>query len=212
MSCPSSQYLVASNHSCLMCSALCNTCDTSSTNCTSCALVNLLTPVYFFNYTCVETCPNGYFANDANTTNRLCSKCSFSCTRCSGSATNCSACGNTTTAVYYKDANYNVCQNSCNLQQYFNPSVPNTCSNCDNSCTQCKNSSTNCQSCVSSYYLYAAASQCLSVCPQSFYNNPNLDTVAMSYVCSACSSECLTCYGPTSQNCTSCTNIVSSLG
>lgn len=47
------------NGSCVGCSSICRTCTVTTTNCTSCE--NASTVPYLYNYTCLASCPGGYY-------------------------------------------------------------------------------------------------------------------------------------------------------
>ena len=197
----------------------CNVCHPS---CYSCSLPNvangctwcaLSTPRLYLahDYTCSQTCPEKFYPVNASSTFSFCQPCDPSCRTCSGSLANqCITCAKVNGTQLYINSSL-FCIAACPINYYSNP--PNfECDLCDTACTQCNASSNNCQACASGFYLYSGAWQCVSSCPQSYYNNPQLNTTLNTYICSSCSAECLTCYGPSSNNCSSCTNILASAG
>jgi proprotein convertase subtilisin/kexin type 5 len=66
--CPSGTYLTYTNVICAACSSVCLTCTGSPTNCLSCSTN------FYFNFTCLSVCPQGYYGS----TNLVCLTCSGS--------------------------------------------------------------------------------------------------------------------------------------
>jgi len=90
--CPNSTYLTYTNVLCAACSSICLTCSSTTTNCTSCATT------YFFNFSCLTTCPTGYYG--ATT---------LQCLGCNSSATAATACAhplNFTTSLSVENYQY----------------------------------------------------------------------------------------------------------
>lgn len=132
---------------------------------------------------CVQTCPNGLFAD---ATSGTCIGCSSPCATCSGTTTNCTTC---TSGYLY----LNTCVSSCPSATYlFN----SQCTPCQTGCSSCT-SSTSCESCLSSYNLYNNG--CVSNCPSSAAVVKNGQCTACSTVnCQSCNSGdyCLGCNSP----------------
>lgn len=86
---------------CDPCASSCLNCSKISTNCTVCP-----PGLYFLNFTCLVTCPDGYFANGTN-----CSLCNWRCLTCTNTATNCSLCKPSIPAYHLNNVCYSTCPN-----------------------------------------------------------------------------------------------------
>lgn len=169
------------------CTAPCQQCTLTRTTCSSClpaAYTSNIT-LYRPSSTCLQTCPDGYYAN---TTTMSCELCNSNCTKCLALATNCSACSPTSNTYLYG----NSCTDTCPSSFYKNVTTV-ACVQCPVGCSTCINS-TYCLTCQA-LYLYSSGS-CLSTCPNSSY-------VPVNGICTLCTSSCYTCSGTTS-NCTGC--------
>lgn len=108
-----------------MCSPYCITCSGNSTNCSSCTLTGTFM-AYFYNNTCVLTCPTQYYAVVGATSND-CMPCNTGCQSCTTSSSFCSQCL----------SNYYLYQNSCGLtcpSGYFSENSTWSCLSCDQFC------------------------------------------------------------------------------
>lgn len=204
------QYFVSSSaDSCLPCSSSCLQCEIQAERCTSCH-----SPKYFFNYDCLDVCPDGLYPDDNL---KICKACPAECSTCLDSST-CSTCK----SGYYLDGTQCLpCHSSClectsistcskcnsafffydNFCFPFCPQgtflVPyaNYCEICHTSCKNCSHSFDRCFFCISTKYLFDY--QCLDTCPIGWYADENR-------ICRACKPECLTCTN--SFTCSSCQN------
>ncbi len=72
-------------HTCILCNNTnCQNCTSNQpTNCTQCVSPGS----YWFDFDCLLTCPNGYYANAPN-----CTQCDNSCLLCTGSPSPCTQC------------------------------------------------------------------------------------------------------------------------
>lgn len=79
------------DHTCKKCHASCTECTGSPSPCQACNTTH-----YFFNDTCVNPCPNGYYARVvANISYRICTPCVIQCTTCwNGNDGSCGSCNN----------------------------------------------------------------------------------------------------------------------
>lgn len=82
--CPNAYYLNVST--CAQCSKYCLICNATNISCSVC-VVNGTNKSYYYNNSCIKTCPNGYFKFDNLTFGpTTCSACNTSCLKCSGDA------------------------------------------------------------------------------------------------------------------------------
>ena len=156
LSCKAGTYLLASNNSCVACTAAgyyqnttnqqCGTCDSSCQTCsgsnaTSC--LSCKTGMYLLasNNSCVSCNVAGYYQN---TTSQQCTACDSSCQTCNGSnATSCLSCK---TGKYLLASN-NSCV-TCTVVGYYQNTTTQQCTACDSSCLTCNGSNTtSCLSC-----------------------------------------------------------------
>ena len=130
---------------------------------------NISTPYQILNQsTCVATCPDPSFANNATLT---CDACPTGCTACT-SLTFCSTCS----SGYYRRTD-NLCYTTCPAGFVAN-NVTNTCDSCSVGCSGCTNGSV-CTQCFDFYRLNTTTSACES-CPS------NCRTCSSSTVCTSC--------------------------
>lgn len=157
MNCPEGYYYLAKGTNdkwCEVCQAPCASCI-DQTKCLTC-----VNSYYFYNYTCKQTCPDGYFKNVANNT---CDNCISPCKTCT-SKVQCLSCE----VGYWNGVK---CTMLCAAGTYGNNATKN-CENCDVNCLTCINTSTLCTSCLNTLYLHNK--QCLANCPVRYYPSTTL--------------------------------------
>ena len=117
---------------CLLCKAPCSLCSGESTNCTSCTI-----NTYLSQFKCLNTCPDGDWADSSLMT---CRPCSPPCSKCLQSPTKCTACTVETFLTIE-----NKCVSDCPTG-FWNDKNDNTCKNCSSFCLTCsgKNPSFSC--------------------------------------------------------------------
>lgn len=118
---------------CVYCDLRCTACHTVLDNCTACTTSGIWTAYLSTtvnpNYpTCVNPCPDGYFANK---TSRTCDLCNSSCATCLNSATYCTSC----VAGYYWTGWF--CYSPCPTQYFLDPNGTN-CTKCSPFCNVCE--------------------------------------------------------------------------
>lgn len=131
LNCPSGYYHDnegMNNKFCKPCVSPCDDCI-DTIKCLSC-LVSL--NKYFYNYGCLDICPNGYFKDN---TSMICDNCISPCDKCT-SKLNCLSCSE----GYW---NGTVCTTKCS-SGYFGNNVTKNCDLCASPCKTCSNSSTFC--------------------------------------------------------------------
>lgn len=200
---------------CTACNPICLTCDTSSTNCTSCTSTD---PSYkfFFNNTCVASCPSGTYYVP---TTLICHSCFMGCGSCYASGKDsCYTCGYDPQGnTYVMVAGTTSCELACPPGQFNDTTLFNTCSLCDPKCAVCVINSTYCLSCTTNgtneAFFFAYNNSCLVTCPTNYTMNTTTHTCVCpntSYVeigtqaCKPCNLACQTCFGPSLDNCTAC--------
>ena len=202
MSCIEAKYLTSSK-TCDNCDSTCKTCETTSTKCLSCT-----TPKYLSTSgnNCIDSCPTGEFARDAD---RTCQPCDSSCMKCLGSSlkdctdcnsgdylsgsrclpcdSTCKTCFEGTSTeclscdpplVFYLNACYNLCPDG----KYAEVSN-NECMSCDANCVTCSTTSTNCETCKTNEY-------------KSLTNICNVCDTTLCKTCIDSSNKCLSCNSP----------------
>jgi hypothetical protein len=166
----------------VFCTSPCERCVSTAAACASC-LPSPNTAIYLYtvNSSCLNSCPNGYYANST-----LCVICSPPCLYCKD-AVNCTKC--TATTYLYGMA----CLTTCPPTFFGNSS--NICDSCVPPCFNCT-SATACTSCALDFL---SNSSCVpaSSCPAGTYGDTGSKT------CAPCSSPCSTCFSANT-NCTSC--------
>jgi len=138
---------------CIKCDPVCTTCYNVSTFCISCTLSGP-NKAYFYsvNSSCLQVCPNMYYAN---TSTQSCEPCDSSCSICLYAANFCTSCKS---GYYlYKNMCYNQCPDGTYLQ------ADNiSCASCSLLCIKCNGSANACSICqtVAPYiaYLYNTTS------------------------------------------------------
>ena len=153
----------------------------SSTTGNSMSFNYLLTPTYACNIStpyqiinqssCVATCPDPSFANNATLT---CDACPTGCSACT-SLTFCSTCS----SGYFLRAD-NLCYTTC-PNGYVENNVSNTCDTCSTGCMTCTNGS-HCTQCFEFYRLNATTNGC-DACPT------NCRTCSSATVCTSCATD-----------------------
>ncbi len=153
---------------------------------------------YTTNSSCIQTCPNFYYANRQKW---LCSPCDSSCLTCSGGlAENCLTCSPSATLRYIL---LNMCWSVCPGGYYPN-NTASACQKCpiELNCGNCTLLNTTmtvfCTSCAYGYFYQYSNKTCLPGCATNQYANTANNT------CLSCQSSCLTCIGPASNQCASC--------
>jgi hypothetical protein len=121
--------------------------------------------MFFFNFTCVSNCNDGYYASGGS-----CQLCTNNCTTCSEQASNCMSCSGL----------YSLYQNTCtkNCPAAYSIVTNNICTACSNSCLNCS-SIDYCYKCPLSTVLLNG--KCSTSCPSPlvmYYN-----TSSNKYVC-----------------------------
>ncbi|EAR89540.2 EGF-like domain protein (macronuclear) [Tetrahymena thermophila SB210] len=194
ISCNSNQYFDINSSSCQPCDPSCKTCQNTSTQCTSCN-----TPKVFYQFTCLDQCPPGYYSDPL----KMCQQCSSNCKTCNSTSTTCTSCYDTfqlqpdnscacVNQVY--DPSTNKCI-SCAPNQVYDP-INKICQNCNPSCSTCKDASNlnTCTSCPTGKVLYNG--NCQDSCPQSYFADANK-------VCQPCNPICKNCQ-TSNTNCIDC--------
>lgn len=178
---------------CAPCSPACTLCyGPSNAECTECHQ-NTTIKYYLLNTThqCLETCPSGYYPNDAFK----------NCTLCQG----CHSCADGSTCTSCPDGTYLkgttcVASDACGNPYYADPTT-NICQKCHDGCAICTGPlSTQCSQCTGNYMLVQALSSCVLACPNGYFNNQPSNT------CDPCeeTSYCATCPLTSATTCTSC--------
>uniref|UniRef100_A0A6J0TBE0 Proprotein convertase subtilisin/kexin type 5 isoform X2 n=1 Tax=Pogona vitticeps TaxID=103695 RepID=A0A6J0TBE0_9SAUR len=145
---------------------------------------------HLLNGTCVELCPNGYYADsDEN----QCYACHKTCETCYGKHhTQCISCPPT----WYKQEK--ECVPACTTGYYTN-NLTGTCETCHKSCKECFGpESTACLSCDDHFFLLHSKNECHISCPESYYGDNDKHT------CERCHPVCRSCSGKGPFSCTSC--------
>jgi len=175
--CPDGEFTSASiPNYCQLCSVNCVTCSGTAENCTSstCAA-----NFFFYNYSCLNVCPDNYYAD---VTLRQCIQCTPGCKSCFGSGLNsCTKCNNLTNGTsYYLQIGVSICGPSCNSGEYKN-NANLQCTACNPVCATCT-LYTVCQTCQSlngvAYYLESNA--CIISCPSNKFGQLS------NFTCLAC--------------------------
>lgn len=127
---------------CQACTTPCMYC-TSSTACTSCVAGYYYIASNPSSNRCVNSCPNGSYADGSS---NLCVGCSSSCNSCNGSATTCTSC---VSPLYLSGSQ---CIAACPDGTYEDNGL-RKCMPCDISCNStCGANSTDCTACRNGYY------------------------------------------------------------
>ena len=133
---------------------------------------NISTPYQILNQSsCVATCSDPSFANNATLT---CDACPTGCTACT-SLTFCSTCS----SGYFRRAD-NLCYTTC-PNGYVENNTTNTCDSCSTGCMTCTNGS-QCTQCFEFYRLNTTTNGC-EACPT------NCRTCTSATVCTSCATD-----------------------
>ncbi|XP_035165789.1 proprotein convertase subtilisin/kexin type 5-like [Oxyura jamaicensis] len=197
---------------CEPCHRSCKTCvGYSYKNCTECRKDFLLSngqclnprnyqPIgkFWDDTTCVETCPDGYYADSDE---GWCSPCHSACATCSGKhSSQCLSCK----PGWYRQGK--GCVNQC-PSGYFAQNSTGSCERCHKGCKECMGpQQTDCLFCDTFFYLLRSKNQCVSSCPEYYYENKDNN------ICERCHPFCRTCTGKEAFSCTSCVWSYSLLG
>ncbi|XP_021397203.2 proprotein convertase subtilisin/kexin type 5 isoform X2 [Lonchura striata] len=184
--CSPTEYYLEEIQTCKSCHKKCFHCSGPTENqCLSC-----VNKQYLLNRTCVETCPDGYYADS---TEGQCSACHSTCDTCTGKhSSQCLSCK----LGWYRQGKR--CVTQCPAG-YFAQNSTGSCERCHKSCKECMGTrATDCVSCNTYFYLLHSTNECVSSCPQYYYENKDNN------VCERCHSSCLTCEGKGAFSCTSC--------
>ena len=143
VSCPSAQYMGsgANDFQCLLCSSPCLTCTGTDTNCVTCNSPNLLHQSSPGVWTCIGSCPDGYYLNAFNP---VCDKCPLGCANCTDGSTSgafgisCTHCQTEGSTPYFLIVGTTICNTSCPNGQYSGSGASaNRCVNCVAGCATC---------------------------------------------------------------------------
>ncbi|XP_071449576.1 furin-like protease 2 isoform X2 [Hetaerina americana] len=180
--CPTYTYETG-DYNCAPCHSSCETCNGSSeTQCVSCR------PGRFaLSGTCLNTCPEGYYADKKR---RECLECRHGCTTCDGPT--CLTC----TTGWILDSRRGRCMppgsNQCDSAEYHDGG--GGCRPCHSTCESCWGpTEDSCLACPSPLFLHQG--QCLSTCPEKGVF-PERGT------CTPCPHTCVSC--SSLHNCTQC--------
>uniref|UniRef100_A0A671RA21 Proprotein convertase subtilisin/kexin type 5-like n=1 Tax=Sinocyclocheilus anshuiensis TaxID=1608454 RepID=A0A671RA21_9TELE len=161
--------------SCLRCSG------TSKEQCLSC------NPKHFLlKQTCVSTCPDGYYVDEAK---QECVQCHVNCASCHGHHSNdCTTCKPGLLLLGHS------CFTTCPPRYHINYciySVHHRNKWCDHTCEECSGSSRFCLKCRNGYFLLRKSGQCLRTCPSNYFLH------TFDGDCQRCHPTCKTCMGKT---------------
>ncbi|XP_056379292.1 proprotein convertase subtilisin/kexin type 5 isoform X1 [Hyla sarda] len=171
---------------CVQCHRKCSRCmGATEHHCLSCKENSFL-----LNTTCVDTCPDGYYADDDE---RRCVTCHRSCKTCTGKRSiNCLTCKE---GLYVQG---HSCVQQCTTG-YFADNSTTSCQKCHMTCNECQGpDSSDCLSCHNIFFLMRAKKQCHSSCPEFYYEDH------AQKACERCHPTCRTCSGSGALSCTSC--------
>lgn len=194
--CPSGTYgrITASMASCEICSTTCATCSFNSSFCTSCPAGK-----YLYVNSCVNGCPNGYYANQQQW---QCVACLQPCATCTSVGWNCSSCTmGVLVSTVTNSTTTNKCESICPIGKYSSASM--LCVACPVGCLQCSNA-TYCLSCTnvttgtSTTIYYLESNLCRTVCSTGFMDNTTNMCSSCIYPCHLCQQDyignvCLSC-------------------
>ncbi|XP_009067528.1 PREDICTED: proprotein convertase subtilisin/kexin type 5-like [Acanthisitta chloris] len=192
--CSPTEYYIEETQTCKSCHKECFRCSGPTEYlCLSCVNNH-----YLLNTTCVETCPDGYYADSDD---GQCSPCHDVCATCTGKhSSQCLSCK----PGWYRQGK--GCINQCPAG-YFAQNSTGSCERCHKSCKECMGPQpTDCLSCDTYFYLLHSKNECVSSCPQYYYESQDNN------VCERCHPSCLTCEGKGAFRCTSCVWSYSLLG
>jgi hypothetical protein len=167
------------NGICRPCSSACSDCS-STAECFKCR-----PPYVLFNRTCIASCPPGLYNASG-----FCTDCARNCTTCtSASSSGCTACA--PSYLLQPDVG---CQSSCSPR--FFASSSNSCSACAPNCLNCSAAALSACSVCAPGWLLQPAQGCQLSCDVGYF--------AVNGKCQLCHSDCKSCFGPNSNQCSSC--------
>ena len=133
-----------------------------------------------------------------------CITCPSECLSCfAGVSTKCYTCS----LGYFLIYGTTICNQTCPDGQYGN-ATSNQCLLCASQCITCVNTSSTCLTCGfstlgSNFFLYGT--QCLIRCPLGYWANN------ATFTCSQCNAACLSCTDSSTNSCSTCGNISSTV-
>jgi proprotein convertase subtilisin/kexin type 5 len=200
LECPLGQYIrTGYPNACQQCAVECVGCIGISTNCTQQDRCTL--GYYFYRPTnsCIESCPEGYYASAAT---QFCEACAAGCSLCQDAGLlNCQSCKQdlSSNTSFFKEISHDWCVSECLPGEYAMESDLK-CHSCDLTCVLCSGAATVCQQCrnVSGVNYFHYADACLKSCPNGYYGEPSNNT------CVSCHPACALCFGPSTSQCSAC--------
>ncbi|XP_045324484.1 proprotein convertase subtilisin/kexin type 5 isoform X1 [Leopardus geoffroyi] len=171
---------------CKPCHAKCFRCTgPAEDQCRTCPRDSLL-----LNTTCVQDCPEGYYADEDS---HQCAPCHSSCRTCEGRrSTQCLSCQPSSFQLEKE------CLPQCR-EGYYAEEATGRCERCSRSCKECRGPQpTDCLSCDTFFFLLRSKGECHRTCPEHYYADPNTQT------CERCHPTCSKCRGKGPLNCLSC--------
>ena len=195
--CPDGTYM--NNGKCEFCSAFCTLCVSSPSDCRQCQSSGAFESYYLeANFSCLHTCPDGFYANDSD---HVCYACDPKCSLCDATADSCQMCMGSGDFESFLFAENSSCLAVC-PDGYYSNSTDHSCYACDEKCTLCTGNATFCLECVAESgayeaFLLEANQSCLSDCPDTFFEN------STDHKCYSCDNNCAQC-DLTPSNCQSC--------
>ncbi|KAM8895396.1 proprotein convertase subtilisin/kexin type 6 isoform 2-T2 [Spinachia spinachia] len=186
--CPLGHYGDIASRRCRRCYKGCEGCvGLSAGNCLSCPKGLYLLAL---NSSCINTCPQGYFADEHQ---RRCLKCHDTCMRCLRYADRCTAC-----SQGYRLAGM-TCVPECTCGTFFHVEEM-TCSPCHSSCRTCTGpGKEQCIQCAEGFLQQEW--RCVQICTPGYYA---AEAAGVPHkICYRCEGSCLKCSGP-GTTCTKC--------
>uniref|UniRef100_A0ABI7XV30 P/Homo B domain-containing protein n=3 Tax=Felis catus TaxID=9685 RepID=A0ABI7XV30_FELCA len=171
---------------CKPCHAKCFRCTgPAEDQCRTCPRDSLL-----LNTTCVQDCPEGYYADEDS---HQCAPCHSSCRTCEGRrSTQCLSCQ---PSLFQLEKE---CLPQCR-EGYYAEAATGRCERCSKSCKACRGPRpTDCLSCDTFFFLLRSKGECHRTCPEHYYADQNTRT------CERCHPTCSKCRGKGPLNCLSC--------
>ncbi|XP_069891868.1 proprotein convertase subtilisin/kexin type 5 isoform X2 [Dipodomys merriami] len=184
--CAAIEYWDEAGHRCRPCHHKCWHCSgPREDQCEACPRPSLL-----LNSTCVEVCPEGYYAEEDS---HRCVPCHSSCRTCEGKhSLQCLSCR----------PGWLQLGRECVLRcrdGYYAENSSGHCKKCDKRCKTCQGPQpTDCLSCDKYFFLLRSKGQCYRTCPQHYHAEPRTQT------CERCHPTCNECTGTRASDCVSC--------